>query len=240
MSKQLVKRIATRDMKEINNMNLNDLGIYVHFNEENITEAYALIIGPEGTPFENGVLYFKINFPSNYPFSPPSVQYYSTSKHRIHPNLYVGRSHNNFLGKVCLSVINTWSGPKWTSIMHIGSVLLSIQSLLDENPLHNEPGFEGEKSKRNDTYNEIVQYDTFKHLIYRNCSDIPHDFKIFEPIINEHLKKNKDNILKKINTLKKLHPSKDKISINIYNLSAIRDYNMIEAKLLEMFEFLKI
>lgn len=234
MSKQAIKRIATRDMKEVSNMNLNDQGIYIHFNEENITEAFALIIGPEKTPFENGVLYFKINFPSNYPFSPPNIQYYSTSKYRIHPNLYVGRSHNNFLGKVCLSIINTWSGPKWTSIMHIGSVLMSIQSLLDENPLHNEPGFENEKGKRNDTYNEIVQYDTLRHLIYKNCSDIPSDFKIFEPIINEHLKKNKAKILEKIYSLKKLHPVKDKIAINIYNLSTIRDYNMIENKLQEM------
>ena len=234
MSKQAIKRIATRDMKEVSNMNLNNQGIYIHFNEENITEAFALIIGPEKTPFENGVLYFKINFPSNYPFSPPNIQYYSTSKYRIHPNLYVGRSHNNFLGKVCLSIINTWSGPKWTSIMHIGSVLMSIQSLLDENPLHNEPGFENEKGKRNDTYNEIVQYDTFRHLIYKNCSDIPPDFKIFEPIINKHLKKNKNKILEKIYSLKKLHPVKDKIAINIYNLSTIRDYNMIENKLQEM------
>ena len=50
--------------------------------------------------------------------------------------------------------------------MHIGSVLISIQSLLEENPLHNEPGFENEKGKRNDIYNEIVRYDTYKHLIY--------------------------------------------------------------------------
>ena len=234
MSNQVIKRIATRDMKEINNMNLNELGIYVHFNEENITEAYALIIGPPDTPFENGVLYFKIDFPNNYPFSPPKVQYYSTSKCRIHPNLYVGRSHNNFLGKVCLSVINTWSGPKWTSIMHIGSVLLSIQSLLDANPLHNEPGFENENSKRNDIYNEIVQYDTFRHLIYKNCSDIPTNFKIFESVIGEHLKKNKDDILEKLDTLKKIHSNKDKLSINIYNLSTIRDYNIVKEKLSEM------
>jgi len=234
MSNQVIKRIATRDMKEINNMNLNELGIYVHFNEENITEAYALIIGPPDTPFENGVLYFKIDFPNNYPFSPPKVQYYSTSKCRIHPNLYVGRSHNNFLGKVCLSIINTWSGPKWTSIMHIGSVLLSIQSLLDANPLHNEPGFENENSKRNDIYNEIVQYDTFRHLIYKNCSDIPTNFKIFESVIGEHLKKNKDDILEKLDTLEKIHSNKDKLSINIYNLSTIRDYNIVKEKLSEM------
>ena len=235
MSNQAIKRIATRDMKELNKMNINDQGIYIHFNEENIMKAVALIIGPEGTPFENGVLYFKIDFPNNYPFSPPKVQYYSTSKNRIHPNLYVGRSHNDYLGKVCLSIINTWSGPKWTSIMHIGSILLSIQSLLDENPLHNEPGFENEKGKRNDTYNEIVQHDTFNHLILKNCIDIPNDFKIFESIIIDHLKNKKKEILEKVKSLKDLHPNREKISINIYNLSTIKDYNLIEKKLLYLF-----
>jgi ubiquitin-protein ligase len=234
MSKQAIKRIATRDMKEISNMNLNDLGIYVHFNEENIMEAYALIIGPKDTPYENGILYFNINFPSNYPFSPPKVQYYSTSKYRIHPNLYVGRSHNNFLGKVCLSAINTWAGPKWTSIMHIGSVLLSIQSLLDNNPLHNEPGFENEKGKRNDVYNEIVKYDTYQQLILRNCSDIPPNFKCFECIIRDHLKSEKTNILEKITIMSQKKKNKEKLSINIYNLSVIVDYNITKEKLITM------
>ena len=236
MSKQAIKRIASRDMREIQNMNLNELGIYIHFNEENITEAYALIIGPKDTPFENGILYFNINFPTNYPFSPPKIQYYSSSKYRIHPNLYVGRAHNDFLGKVCLSVINTWAGPKWTSIMHIGSVLISIQSLLDKNPLHNEPGFENEKGKRNDTYNQIVEYDTFQHLIYNNCLNIPENFRSFETVINDHLKKEKNNILQKINSLKESYPVKEKLHLNIYNLSLIRDYNNIEKKLLMMLE----
>lgn len=236
MSNQAIKRIATRDMKEISNMNLNELGIYVHFNEENIMEAYALIIGPKDTPYENGILYFNINFPSNYPFSPPKVQYYSTSKYRIHPNLYVGRPHNNFLGKVCLSSINTWSGPKWTSIMHIGSVLLSIQSLLDNNPLHNEPGFENEISKRNDIYNEIVKYDTYQQLILRNCTEIPLNFKCFENIIRDHLKKEKMDILDKITIMSQKKKNKEKLSINIYNLSVIVDYNITKGKLITMLD----
>ena len=234
MSKQAIKRIAIRDMREVDNMNLNELGIYVHFNEENITEAYALIIGPKGTPFENGVLYFKIDFPNNYPYSPPKIHYYSTSKYRIHPNLYVGRSHDNFLGKVCLSVINTWSGPKWTSIMHIGSVLVTIQSLLDENPLHNEPGFENEKSHRNNIYNEIVQYDTFQHLICKNCFNIPEQFKCFDSIIKDHLMKEKNNILEKIKIITQKKKNKEKLSINIYNLSDVTDYNNIEKNLIQM------
>ena len=42
-------------------MNLEDQGIYVHFNEENMLEANAIIIGPKDTPYENGILYFVIS-----------------------------------------------------------------------------------------------------------------------------------------------------------------------------------
>lgn len=229
MSNQAIKRIVNRDIKEIEN--LHEMGIHVNFNEENMLEAFAMIIGPKDTPYENGILYFKIDFPTNYPYSPPKVYYYSTSRYRIHPNLYVGKSHNDYLGKVCLSIINTWAGPKWTSIMHIGSVLMSIQSLLDKNPLHNEPGFENELGERNDIYNQIVEYDKFVNLICKNCFNIPENFKIFENQIKSHLIENFKEILDKINILKKT--KNKKLTLNIYNLSVITRYDYIEELLLK-------
>ena len=87
-------------------MNLSELGIHIQFDEEDIMKASAIIIGPKDTPYENGILYFIIEFPRNYPFSPPKIGYLSHSRYRIHPNLYVGKSHANFVGKVCLSAIN--------------------------------------------------------------------------------------------------------------------------------------
>ena len=68
-----VKRIMNKDMKMIHKMNLESLGIYIQFDEENVLKARAMIIGPPGTPFENGVLFFLIDFPNNYPYSPPKV-----------------------------------------------------------------------------------------------------------------------------------------------------------------------
>ena len=224
MSANAIKRILNKDLKEIQKMNLDKLGIHIIFNEENMLNAKAIIIGPKDTPFENGILFFNIAFPTNYPFSPPSVKYYSSSRTRIHPNLYVGRSHDNFLGKVCLSIINTWSGPKWTTIMHIGSIMISIQSLLCQNPLHNEPGFENEKGKRNDLYNKIVQYDTFVNLINKNCFKIPEDYKDFQGIISDHLTKEKQNIIDKATELEKNNPKTEKVNLNIYNLNMIIDY----------------
>ena len=236
MSKDAIKRIVNKDLKEIHKMELDKLGIHIEFNEDNMLKAKAIIIGPEDTPYENGILYFIIEFPNNYPFSPPKVGYLSTSRYRIHPNLYVGRTHDNFVGKVCLSSINTWSGPKWTTVMHIGSILLSIQSLLCNNPLHNEPGFEKEVGKRNDLYNMIVKYDTYNHLILKNGFDIHPMFESFKPIINDHLLKNKDIILTKMSELVKKYPKHIKVSLNIYNILMNIDYPHLENCIAEKYK----
>ena len=224
-----IKRIVNKDLKEVQMMKLDELGIYIQFNEENMLQAKAIIIGPKDTPYENGILYFKIQFPTNYPFSPPKVNYISSSKYRIHPNLYVGKPSDNFKGKVCLSILNTWSGPKWTTVMHVGSVLVSIQSLLDENPLRNEPGFEKEKSLRNTNYNRVVEYDTYQQLIYKNCLLIGLDFKGFEEIIQEHIKKNKETILSKLDHLCKKNQKEKIISLDIYNICININYQWVRS-----------
>jgi len=36
----------------------------------------------------------------------------------------------------------TWSGPAWSPALSLSSLLISIQSLMNEKPYHNEPGFE--------------------------------------------------------------------------------------------------
>ena len=90
------KRILTKDMRAIEEQRLNSLGIYIHFNEENILEANAMIVGPKDSLYEGGFLFFKIKFPKNYPFSPPDVVYVSRNRVRIHPNLYVSSGTGGF------------------------------------------------------------------------------------------------------------------------------------------------
>ena len=227
MEKNAVKRILNKDIKEIKNQKLDELGIYIDFNEENLLQARAMIVGPKDSLYEGGFLFFNINFPKNYPFSPPDVTYFSRNKIRMHPNIYVGSGTNGF-GKVCLSILGTWSGPKWTSIMDISTVLLTLQSLLDNNPLHHEPGQENNKSKENSMYNEVIKYESINTLLLKNINNPPLGFEIFlENMKNEKTKYN-DTITKFLEENK--HEPRKVINFSFYRINTIIDYHILYEK----------
>ena len=124
----------------------------------NITKIHALVIGPADTPYEGGFFHFFIRCPPDYPIRPPKVRLITTGGGtvRFNPNLYRN-------GKVCLSILGTWSGPPWSASQSLSSVLISIQSLMSEKPYHNEPGYEHERrpgdSKK---YNECITHETLR------------------------------------------------------------------------------
>lgn len=220
MNNTAVKRIINKDFKEIENINLNANGIFIEFNEENILEANAMIIGPKDSIYEGAFLFFKINFPKNYPFAPPVIKYLAQNKIRIHPNIYVN-------GKVCLSILGTWSGPKWTSIMDITTVLLTIQSLLDNNPIRHEPGQEKNESKMNKDYNTIIEYNTFHSLIKNRYSQDLGDFEIFKPHMDEYLKNNYKFIFNKIEKNKVKYKDIMNIQLSFYRINLNIDYSKL-------------
>ena len=84
----------------------------------------AMIIGPEGSPYQGGVFYLKIDFPENYPFKPPRVMF--TTK-IYHCNI-------NSSGGICLDILKN----AWSPVLTISKVLLSICSLMDD-PNPNDP-----------------------------------------------------------------------------------------------------
>jgi len=91
------------------------------------TQVHVLVNGPYDTPYEGGFFYFLVWCPPDYPCVPPKVMLMTTGggSCRFNPNLYAN-------GKVCLSILGTWSGPQWSPAQTIGSVILSIQSLMNE------------------------------------------------------------------------------------------------------------
>jgi len=124
------------DMAQLQKPEVRDNGIYYWSNEQNVREGKAMIIGPEGTPYDGCPLIFDVTLPADYPLNCPKVLIAtSDNQTRFHPNLYV-------TGKVCLSILGTWKGPGWSPALTLSKVLLSIQSLLEANPIVNEPSFE--------------------------------------------------------------------------------------------------
>ena len=80
--------------------------------------------------------------------------------------------------------------------MDITTVLLTIQSLLDKNPLHHEPGQENNNTKQNDLYNEVIKYESINTLFLKNILEPPNGFEIFIENMNEEKDKNKEIIKK--------------------------------------------
>ena len=92
--------------------------------DDNLFEWKAALIGPQDSPYENGLFYLTINFPEDYPFRPPKVIF--TTK-IYHPNI-------NSKGSICLDILKT----EWSPALTISKVLLSISSLLND-PNPNDP-----------------------------------------------------------------------------------------------------
>eukprot|EP01065_Artemidia_motanka_P026481 TRINITY_DN3147_c3_g2_i1.p1 TRINITY_DN3147_c3_g2~~TRINITY_DN3147_c3_g2_i1.p1 ORF type:complete len:295 (+),score=42.02 TRINITY_DN3147_c3_g2_i1:89-973(+) len=132
--------------------------IHIVPDEQDLTHVTAMIVGPQGTPYEGGFFHFDVRFPPDYPYAPPAVKLVTTDMGRVrfNPNLYAN-------GKVCLSTLGTWNGPQWTSGQSLRSVLISIQSLMNDAPYHNEPGFEHEQCPGDAArYSRRVRHETLR------------------------------------------------------------------------------
>lgn len=156
--------------------------IFVRVCEERMDLLRAVIIGPSGTPYHDGLFVFDCLFPPKYPNEPPMVYYYSGGL-RLNPNLYN-------CGKVCLSLLGTWHGnqtemwvPGQSTMLQ---VLVSIQALiLNTRPFFNEPGYEtsyigAEGERRSNQYNEEVFILSLKTMIY-TLRRPPEHFEDFVP-----------------------------------------------------------
>lgn len=116
--------------------------IWMRAHPARMDAVQILISGPEGTPYMNGLFLFDVFFPQTYPQTAPLVNLRTTGRGsvRFNPNLYN-------CGKVCLSLLGTWSGngqaEKWNEASTFLQVLISIQSLiLVPEPMYNEVSFD--------------------------------------------------------------------------------------------------
>lgn len=228
-----IKRILV-DVKNIIKNPLDDNGIYYFHNEDNIYNGKAMIIGSSDTPYQFGYYFFDFKFTDDYPFSPPKVSFCTQGEQvRFNPNLYTN-------GKVCLSLLNTWPGDPWTSVQTISSILLTISSILNNDPLLNEPYINKDQNSSITNYNNIIEYSNYKiaFLGIFTGNYILKEFDIFKEIIEEKFRENIDKVIDKCCLLEKSDINKKIITINLYNFSLninytelIKNLNIIKKKI---------
>jgi len=178
------------DMADLQKEEFKENGIYYWSDERDFRKGKAMIIGPEGTPYDGCPLIFDVTLPAEYPLNCPKVLIAtSDNETRFHPNLYV-------TGKVCLSILGTWKGPGWSPALTVSKVLLSIQSLLEANPIVNEPSFENMPitDPCAAAYAAFVQerltaltYPALLQTKAGNCPPIWHEFKDVLAVIGDDL-----------------------------------------------------
>lgn len=225
MNSLAIKRI-TRDVMNIKKDPMDDNGIFIYWDEEAINKVKALIIGPEDTPYQYGNYLFDITFPDEYPHKPPKVKYQTREGNiRFNPNLYT-------CGKVCVSILNTWSGPQWTSCQSLRSVLLSLQTLLNSNPIQNEPGFENEKGEKSIKYIDVLTYSNFNVAILKLLQD-PGNFEMFLPQMREQFIKNYEKIMIKLEKFK--NKKDEKLHSPIYNITINSSYKKLNKDIKELY-----
>lgn len=134
---------------------LGSSNLYYAIKDEDITQGYALIIGPRSYmggrfqtsldrevaryPFEECLFLFSISLPDDYPHQPPRFLHQTpgilgTPNYRIHPNLYEANEYSDSR-KTCLGILNTYGEPEWRETETITSVLEKMATIL-----YNDPG----------------------------------------------------------------------------------------------------
>ena len=76
----------------------------------------ASITGPEDSPYEGGTFNLAIEFPKDFPFKPPKVEF--TTK-VYHPNV-------KSTGSICLDILKD----AWSPEISVTKILIAIQNLL--------------------------------------------------------------------------------------------------------------
>jgi len=227
LTKETISRLLN-DIKQIMKEPLTENGIYYVHDSDDMLKGYALIVGPSDTPYFGGYYLFEFNFPTDYPFSPPKVRYFTNGNNiRFNPNLYK-------CGKVCVSLLNTWSGEQWTSCQTISTVLLTLCTLLCKYPFLNEPGI----TKNHNEFNNYTKIIEFSNIDIAICDVLNkrHDMYIsvfdhFSDIMKENFDKNYDSLIKFIDE-KIESNSSSVVNVTFYHMNVDVDYKKLKYKLI--------
>lgn len=108
--------------------------IYVRVYDTRIDLLRAVIVGAAGTPYHDGLFFFDIKFPRNYPDEPPKVHYHTRSRVEPQPKLaprrhrlselaqHLGRESKGDVGPISVDYppspcVHTRTGSQWKAFL---------------------------------------------------------------------------------------------------------------------------
>ena len=109
---------------------------------DNLYEWVSTILGPPNSPYEGGVFFLDITFPSDYPFKPPKLRFGTRIYH----------CNVNSQGEICLDVLKD----NWSPALTISKVLLSVVSLMTD-PNARTPSWERSPSSSSRTRRSMTR-----------------------------------------------------------------------------------
>jgi len=174
--------------------------MFVRFDESNPRFLQAMLVGLKGTPYFNGCFLFDIYLGAEYPQKPCKVKHVTNGAQLCHANNGPGGFSPNLhqsSGKVCLSLLGTWSGPGWDAGKSNVYQLLSTLLLMvfgAEHPFYMEPsygGWEGTAYNKTEHEPRVIQYD--EEVLYHTAKStilemMRTPYTGFEDIIRAHFR----------------------------------------------------
>ncbi|XP_073814917.1 (E3-independent) E2 ubiquitin-conjugating enzyme UBE2O [Musca autumnalis] len=186
-------------------------GVWVRIFEDRMDLLSVMIEGPKKTPYEDGMFFFDMQLGRDYPKSPPLCHYISYCSDRLNPNLYED-------GKVCVSLLGTWTGndsEMWGPKSTLLQVIVSIQGLiLVPEPYYNEAGYDKQKDtqqgrENSRMYNEMVMIK----MVQATTKLIQNPPEIFRNEVLTHYKRNGMKMYERIRGWMELSKDSNKKSL---------------------------
>lgn len=131
-----------RLLKDLQLLNTTEEKVYAQPLEDDLMTWVGIILGPDNTIYENGIFTLLLVFDESYPNIPPTIRFISKM---FHPNIYEN-------GDLCLDILKS----KWSPTFDVLSILLSVQSLLNDPNCDSPANLEAAEVYQNGGYNEII------------------------------------------------------------------------------------
>ena len=144
------------------------------------------------------------------------------------------------MGKVCLSMLNTWRGEQWTSCLTVKSILLTLSSIMDNSPMLHEPGITEAHADYNN-YHTIILYKNIDFACIKLLADFMNTNLIafgveYKKYFYEHMvsafKKNVHEIVNVVNKAIKKNISKFYRITSIYGITCLVNFDELHGRVI--------